>query len=83
MCQGEGRNIEDNELLGEFVLSGLRAAARGEVRVTITFSLDADGIVRVVARDEETGHGVDMTIEASSNLSAEEVEEMRFDDLGF
>jgi molecular chaperone DnaK len=83
VCQGEGRNVQDNELLGEFVLSGLRPAPRGEVRVTITFAIDADGIVRVVARDDETGHAVDMTIEASSNLSAEEVEEMRFDELGF
>jgi molecular chaperone DnaK len=83
VCQGEGRNVQDNELLGEFVLSGLRAAPRGEVRVTITFAIDADGIVRVVARDDETGHAVDMTIESSSNLSAEEVEEMRFDELGF
>ena len=73
----------DNELLGEFVLSGLRPAPRGEVKVDITFALDADGIVTVKAADRETGRAVDMTIEASSNLSAEEVEEMRFDEIGF
>jgi molecular chaperone DnaK len=83
VCQGEGRNIAENELLGEFVLSGLRPAPRGEVKVTISFAIDADGIVRVVARDEETGHAVDLLIEASSNLSRAEVEQMRFDDVGF
>ena len=81
--QGESRMSADNELLGEFVLSGLRPAPRGEVKVDITFALDADGIVTVKATDRETGRAVDMTIEASSNLSAEEVEEMRFDEIGF
>lgn len=81
--QGESRMALDNELLGEFVLSGLRPAPRGEVKVDITFAIDADGIVRVTAKDRETGNAVDMTLEASSNLTSEEVEEMRFDEVGF
>ena len=81
--QGESRMSADNDMLGEFVLSGLRPAPRGEVKVDITFALDADGIVTVTAGDRETGNAVDMTIEASSNLTSEEVEEMRFDEIGF
>jgi molecular chaperone DnaK len=81
--QGESRMAADNELLGEFVLSGLRSAPRGEVKVDVTFALDADGIVTVTATDRETDRAVDMTIEASSNLTHEEVEEMRFDEIGF
>jgi molecular chaperone DnaK len=53
--QGESRKVTQNELLGEFVLDGIRPAPRSEVKVKITFELDADGIVHVIARDEETG----------------------------
>ncbi len=81
--QGESRMAADNEMLGEFVLSGIRPAPRGEVKVDIAFAIDADGIVKVSATDRETGRAVDMTLEASSNLSPEEVEEMRFDEIGF
>ncbi len=81
--QGESRMAGDNELLGEFVLDGLRPAPRGEVRVEVAFAIDADGIVRVSATDLETGTAVDMLIEASSHLTPEEVEEMRFDELDF
>jgi len=52
--QGESRKMDQNEKLGEFLLDGLRSAARGEVRVEITFQIDADGIVHVTARDPET-----------------------------
>ena len=81
--QGESRMAADNELLGEFVLSGLEAAARGQNKVRVTFAIDADGIVKVSATDQRTGAFCDMMIEASSNLSAEEVQELKFDDLGF
>ncbi len=81
--QGESRMAADNELLGEFVLAGLEPMARGENKVRVTFAIDADGIVKVAALDQRTGRSVDMLIEASSNLSAEEVQEMKFDDLGF
>ncbi len=81
--QGESRMAADNELLGEFVLDALPAKARGEVKVRITFAIDADGIVRVSAEELTTGRQVDMLIEASSNLTEEEVQAMRFDDIGF
>ena len=81
--QGESRMAADNELLGQFVLDGLRSAPRGEVRVRITFEIDADGIVQVEAEDIETGTNRQIRIEASSGLTEEEVESMRFDQLGF
>jgi molecular chaperone DnaK len=81
--QGESRMATDNEMLGEFVLGGLRTAARGEVKVRVTFAIDADGIVKVSAMDLDGGRAVDMLIEASSNLSDDEIQEMKFDDLGF
>ena len=81
--QGESRMAADNELLGQFVLDNLRSAPRGEVRVRISFELDEDGIVHVVAEDIETGSAKDIRIEASSGLTDEEVQTMRFDQLGF
>ena len=81
--QGESRMQVDNELLGHFVLDGLRPASRGEVRVRVSFSIDADGIVHVSAVDEESARTQEITIEASSGLTPEEVQKMRFDELGF
>jgi molecular chaperone DnaK len=60
--QGESRKVDQNEKLGEFMLDGLRPAARGEVRVEVTFQIDADGIVHVIARDPETTNERDLKI---------------------
>ena len=81
--QGESRMAADNELLGDFVLGDLEPMERGKVKVKVNFAIDADGIVKVTAQDLHTGNNVDMLIEACSNLSADEVQEMKFDDLGF
>jgi molecular chaperone DnaK len=81
--QGENRMAGDNELLGAFVLDRLRAARRGDVRVRIGFEIDTDGLVSVLAEDLDSGTTRDLRIEASSSLTEEEVQEMRFDELGF
>lgn len=81
--QGESRMAEDNHFLGDFVLDGLRPAPRGEIAIEITFSIDTSGIVAVKAKDIETGNETDMLLEASSNLSKDEVQSLRFDDLDF
>jgi molecular chaperone DnaK len=81
--QGESRMADGNEMLGEFVLGGLREAPRGEVKVRVTFEIDSDGIVQVLAEDVEHGRARDLRIEANSGLSEDEVSQMRFDDLGF
>ena len=81
--QGESRMAEDNDFLGDFVLDGIRPAPRGEIAIKITFSIDTDGIVAVRARDEEGGRETDMLLEASSNLTREEVQSLRFEELDF
>ncbi len=76
VLQGESSRAEENELLGEFLLDGLREALRGEVRVEVNFGISADGIVGVSARDLETGREQAITVTASSGLTDEEVREM-------
>ena len=76
VLQGESERAESNELLGEFVLEGLRPAAAGEVEVEIQFSISADGIVSVSARDLETGQAQSITVTASSGLTESEISRM-------
>jgi len=74
--QGEAERAEENELLGEFVLSGLRKAPKGEVEVDVTFEISADGIVGVFAQDMETGTEQHITVTATSGLTEAEIERM-------
>jgi molecular chaperone DnaK len=74
--QGESERAQENEMLGEFVLSGLRRARRGEVEVEVVFGISADGIVAVTAKDLETGQEQSITLVASSGLREEEIERM-------
>lgn len=74
--QGDEPEAKDNELLGEFELTGLRSAAAGEVEVEVTFEINADGIVSVYAKDLDTGKAQSITVTASSGLSAEELKRM-------
>lgn len=77
VLQGESRRAEENELLGEFLLTGLRRAPRGEVEVEVEFRIDTDGIVSVSAKDLETGQAQSIRVTASSGLTSEEIEQMR------
>jgi molecular chaperone DnaK len=79
VLQGESRRAEDNELLGEFVLTGLRRASAGEVEVEVTFEINADGIVSVHAKDIETGKEQSITVTATSGLTEDEIDEMMVD----
>jgi len=81
--QGESRVAAENELLGEFVLDGLPPLERGQIRIRITFEIDADGIVHVRAVDDKLGKEQSIRIEQGTGLSAEEVKQARFDDIGF
>jgi molecular chaperone DnaK len=74
--QGEHDRAQDNEMLGEFVLSGLRKARKGEVEVEVTFGISSDGLVNVSACDLETGQEQSITLVASSGLTEEEVGRM-------
>ena len=76
VLQGESDRAEENELLGEFVLTGLRSAQRGEVEIEVTFHISADGIVSVKARDLETGIEQSITVTATSGLTEQEIRNM-------
>ena len=75
--QGESKKAAENDLLGEFELSGLRAAQRGDVKVEVTFELDANGILHVAAKDLETNKQQVIRIAASSGLTRDEVAKMK------
>ena len=77
--QGDSLRAEENELLGEFILSGLREAPRGEVEVEVTFEISADGIVSVSAKDLETGLQQSITVTATSGLTEDEIRRMARD----
>jgi molecular chaperone DnaK len=76
VVQGESQRAEENELLGEFVLTGLRKAPRGELEVEVTFDISADGIVGVSARDVETEQEQRITINAPSGTGDDELDRM-------
>jgi len=76
VLQGESRRAEENDLLGEFILTGLRRAPAGEVEVEVTFEINADGIVAVHAKDLDTGKEQSITVTATSGLTSDELEQM-------
>jgi molecular chaperone DnaK len=73
VVQGESDLAAQNELLGEFVLSGLREAPRGAVDIDVSFDISADGIVSVSAFDVQTGQRQSITVTASSGLTEDEI----------
>jgi len=74
VLQGESEISLDNELLGEFMLTGLRSAPRGGVDIDVIFDISADGIVSVSAVDVQTGVRQSITVTASSGLTEEEIQ---------
>jgi len=72
--QGESREAQQNELLGQFEFSGFDKAARGQVAIDVTFEINADGIVNVTATDRATGQQASTRITLSSGLSEGEIE---------
>ena len=76
VMQGESDEATDNELLGEFVLGGIRPARRGEVSIEITFDISADGIVGVSARDVSTGQEQSINVTATSGLTEDELKKI-------
>jgi molecular chaperone DnaK len=74
VLQGEGDRAADNHLLGEFVLTDLRRAPKGEPEIDVAFEIDANGIVSVSARDLATDGEQSITVSATGTLSDEEIE---------
>ncbi|MEW5850380.1 MAG: molecular chaperone DnaK [Myxococcota bacterium] len=79
ILQGNSPKAEQNEVLGEFLLTGLREAARGVVEVDVTFDISADGIVSVSAKDKDTGKQQSIVVTASSSLTEEELKRIMAD----
>jgi len=76
IAQGEREFIRDNKKLGEFNLEGIEPAPRGMPAIEITLDIDANGILKVSARDKKTGKENKITIKANSGLTEEEIEKM-------
>ena len=76
IIQGERKFARDNKSLGNFQLTGIEPAPRGVPQIEVSFSIDVNGIVSVVARDKKTNKEQSITIKDSSGLSEEEVAKM-------
>ncbi len=74
VLQGEREMAQYNKTLGRFNLTGIAPAPRGVPQIEVTFDIDANGIVKVSAKDLGTGNEQNITITASSNLSDEDIE---------
>ena len=74
VLQGEREFAKDNKLLGTFTLRGIKRAWAGVPKIEVTFDIDANGIVKVSAKDLDTGKEQGITITGSSNLSEEEIQ---------
>jgi len=79
VLQGEREFASDNRTLGRFNLTGIPPAPRGVPQIEVTFSIDANGILNVSAKDLATGKQQSIEIKGSSGLSPEEIERMRKD----
>ncbi|MCF7835841.1 MAG: molecular chaperone DnaK [Candidatus Marinimicrobia bacterium] len=77
ILQGEREMAADNRTLGRFILDGIPPSPRGVPQIEVTFDIDANGILNVKAKDKATGKEQVIRIEASSDLSKEDVEKMR------
>jgi molecular chaperone DnaK len=77
VLQGERPMANGNKTLGRFHLDGIMPAPRGVPQVTVTFDVDANGILKVSAKDKASGKENSIRIEGSSSLSKEEIERMK------
>ena len=75
VLQGEREIASCNKTLGRFRLSGIRRALRGVPQIEVTFSIDANGIVNVSAKDLGTGKFQEITLTQSSNMSSAEIDQ--------
>ncbi len=77
VLQGERPMASQNKSIGQFNLTGIAPARRGVPQIEVTFDIDANGILKVSAKDKATGKEQAIRIEASSGLSQEEIERMK------
>ena len=74
--QGEREFTRDNKLLGEFNLEGIQPQPRGMPQIEVTFDIDANGIMKISAKDKTTGKENKITIKSDSGLSKDQIEKM-------
>jgi len=74
--QGERKMARDNKLLGNFILDGIPPSRRGLPKIEVSFDIDANGILCVTAKDENSGKAQKITITASTNLNKDDIERM-------
>lgn len=79
VLQGERPMAADNKTLGKFILGGIPPSPRGVPQVEVTFDIDANGILKVSAKEKTTNTEQSITIQGSTGLSKEEVEKLRKD----
>ncbi|MDJ0535665.1 MAG: molecular chaperone DnaK [Xenococcaceae cyanobacterium MO_207.B15] len=79
VLQGERAMAKDNKSLGKFLLAGIPVAPRGVPQIEVSFEMDANGILKVVAEDKGTGKNQNIIISNTGGLSPAEVESMRKD----
>jgi len=77
VTQGERPMAADNKSLGKFILDGIPPAPRGVPQIEVTFEIDSNGILKVVAKDKATGKEQKITITGAVGLSDEEIERMK------
>ncbi len=77
VLQGERPMAAQNKSIGQFNLTGIAPARRGVPQIEVSFDIDANGILKVSAKDKATGKEQAIRIEASSGLSKEEIERMK------
>ncbi|HOK20837.1 MAG TPA: molecular chaperone DnaK [Candidatus Paceibacterota bacterium] len=77
VLQGEREMAADNKTLARFILDGIPPAPRGVPQIEVTFDIDANGILKVTAKDKATGKEQSVRIEASTGLTKEEIERMK------
>jgi len=76
VLQGEREVVSGNKSLGNFKLEGIPEAPKGRPQIEVTFDINVDGILSVTAKENESGKEQSVTIQGSSNLSENEIDNM-------
>ncbi len=79
VTQGERAMASDNKSLGQFILDGIPPSPRGMPQVEVTFDVDANGILKVTAKEKASGKSQTISIQGSSGLSKDDIERMKRD----
>ena len=75
VLQGERPMAKDNKTIGKFKLKGIKKAMAGVPKIEVTFDIDTNGILKVSARDQDTGMAQSITITANEKMSEEEIQQ--------